>query len=70
MFNIGMPELVLILVLALVIFGPKELPKVGKAVGSGIKEFKKAATDLQKSIQVDEEVKPKKDSAVKQADGE
>jgi len=37
MFNIGFPELVLILVLALVIFGPKKLPEVGKALGNGIK---------------------------------
>jgi len=50
MFNIGTSELILILVLALVIFGPKKLPEIGRAIGSGLKEFRKSASDLQKSI--------------------
>jgi sec-independent protein translocase protein TatA len=45
-----MPELILILVIALVIFGPKKLPEVGKAVGAGISEFKRAVDGIQKSI--------------------
>lgn len=44
MFNFSMPELVLILVIALVVFGPGKLPEVGKALGKGIQEFKKATT--------------------------
>ncbi len=55
MANIGIPELILILVLALVIFGPKKLPEIGKALGSGLKEFKKASTDLQRSIELEVE---------------
>ncbi|KGX87903.1 twin-arginine translocase TatA/TatE family subunit [Pontibacillus litoralis] len=43
--NIGMPGLILILVIALVIFGPSKLPEIGKAFGSSLKEFKKATTD-------------------------
>jgi sec-independent protein translocase protein TatA len=39
-----MPELVLILVIALVVFGPGKLPEVGKALGKGIQEFRKATT--------------------------
>lgn len=45
MFNLGMSELVLILVIALVVFGPGKLPEVGKAIGKGIQEFKQATTN-------------------------
>lgn len=44
MFNLGMPELILILVIALVVFGPGKLPEVGKAVGRGISEFRRATS--------------------------
>ena len=46
MFGIGVPELLLILVIGLVVFGPGKLPEVGRAVGKGIREFKKATTAL------------------------
>lgn len=42
--NVGFPELILILALALIIFGPGKLPEVGRAVGKSIKEFKKATS--------------------------
>jgi sec-independent protein translocase protein TatA len=42
MFGIGAPELIIILVVALLIFGPGKLPEIGGAVGKGIKDFKKA----------------------------
>ncbi len=42
MFNLGMSELVLVLVIALVVFGPGKLPEVGKAIGKGIQEFRQA----------------------------
>jgi len=41
MFNFSMPELALVLVIALVVFGPGKLPEVGKALGKGIQEFKR-----------------------------
>ncbi len=41
MFGIGVPELVIILVIALVIFGPGKLPEIGSALGKGIRDFKK-----------------------------
>lgn len=44
--NIGIPGLILILVLALIIFGPSKLPEIGKAFGTSLNEFKKATKDL------------------------
>ncbi|MBS3987274.1 MAG: twin-arginine translocase TatA/TatE family subunit [Erysipelothrix sp.] len=55
---LGMWEIVLILIIALIIFGPGKLPEVGKAVGRGIKEFKSAAN----SITSDESEKEKKEA--------
>jgi len=49
--QIGLPSLILILVIALIIFGPSKLPEIGKAAGSSIKEFK----DATKGIVNDEE---------------
>lgn len=48
--SIGFPELILILVIALIIFGPGKLPDVGKALGRGIKEFKSASKEVQREI--------------------
>lgn len=50
MFNMGFGEVALILIIALIIFGPSKLPEVGKAVGKAINEFKKASQDIQKEI--------------------
>ncbi|SEA92630.1 sec-independent protein translocase protein TatA [Thalassobacillus cyri] len=44
--NIGIPGLILVLVIALIIFGPSKLPEIGKAFGSTLKEFKKATNEL------------------------
>ncbi|WP_156289189.1 twin-arginine translocase TatA/TatE family subunit [Oceanobacillus salinisoli] len=44
--GIGVPGLILILIIALVIFGPKKLPEIGKAAGDTLREFKKSANDL------------------------
>ncbi|OEH92819.1 twin-arginine translocase TatA/TatE family subunit [Bacillus solimangrovi] len=44
--NIGLPGLILILVIALVIFGPSKLPEIGKAFGNSLREFKNATNGL------------------------
>lgn len=44
--NIGIPGLILILVIALIIFGPKKLPEIGKAMGQTLREFKNSTKDL------------------------
>lgn len=50
MFGLGVPEVVFILVLALVIFGPKKLPEVGRVIGRGLSEFRRASTELQRTV--------------------
>lgn len=44
--SIGVPELIIILVVALIIFGPGKLPQVGKAVGNSIREFRNSSRDI------------------------
>ncbi|WP_042355357.1 twin-arginine translocase TatA/TatE family subunit [Bacillus rubiinfantis] len=48
--NIGVPGLILILVLALIIFGPKKLPEIGRAFGQTLKEFKKSTRELTEDV--------------------
>ena len=55
MWNIGMPELVIILVIALIIFGPRKLPELGRSLGKSIGEFKKASNELRNTL--DEEIR-------------
>jgi TatA/E family protein of Tat protein translocase len=46
MFGIGTPEIIIIVVVALLVFGPKRLPDIGKSLGKGLREFKKATTEF------------------------
>jgi sec-independent protein translocase protein TatB len=57
MFGIGMPEMILILAIALIVIGPKKLPEVAKSLGRALGEFKKATMDLKESMEVDRELK-------------
>ena len=56
--NIGAPELIIILVIALLILGPGKLPEVGASLGKSIREFRKASTDIQESVKVDVDTSP------------
>lgn len=59
--KIGVPELLIVLVIVLVLFGPKQLPKLSKIIGQSIRSFKEGA---EKSMEDDEEeVKPEKKAA-------
>ena len=50
MFNIGPMELILILIVALVVVGPKRLPEVGRTIGKSLREFRKAQDDVRRSL--------------------
>ena len=53
--SIGMPELIIILVIALIIFGPRKLPELGRSLGKSINEFKRASNELRNTLE--EEIK-------------
>ncbi|GGR63927.1 hypothetical protein GCM10008959_27580 [Deinococcus seoulensis] len=52
--NIGAPELLVILLVALVVFGPRKLPELGKSLGNGLREFRKSTQGLKDSISLEE----------------
>jgi sec-independent protein translocase protein TatA len=52
--SIGFGEIVLILLLALIIFGPRRLPEMGRTIGRSMREFRRAAADLRQELEVDE----------------
>ena len=56
MFGIGMPEMILILAVALIVIGPKKLPDLARSLGKAMGEFKKATRDLKESMQIDSEL--------------
>ncbi len=62
--SIGMPELVIILVIALIIFGPRKLPELGKSLGKSINEFKKASTELQNTLEKEIQIEDDKEKEV------
>ena len=61
MFGIGMPEVLLILAVALIVIGPKKLPDLAKSLGKAIGEFKKATHELKQSIDINSDLKGVKD---------
>ena len=53
--SIGMPELIIIMVIALIIFGPRKLPELGRSLGRSLQEFKRASNELKSTL--DEEIR-------------
>ena len=49
MWNLGFPEIVIIFIVALVIFGPRKLPELGRSLGKGLSEFKRASNELKRT---------------------
>lgn len=64
---IGMPELIIIFVIALIIFGPRKLPELGKSLGKSINEFKRASNELRNSLEDEIRVEEQRDAARKSA---
>jgi sec-independent protein translocase protein TatA len=63
--TIGMPELVVIFVIALIIFGPRRLPEIGRALGRSIAEFKHASNELRNTVE--EEIRIEEEKAARAA---
>lgn len=59
MGSLGIQEIIIILVIALIVFGPKKMPEIGKSLGKGIAEFKKASSELAKTWEEDVEADKK-----------
>jgi TatA/E family protein of Tat protein translocase len=64
--SVGMPELILIFVVALLVFGPKKLPEIGKSLGKGLAEFKRASDDLKRTIEDEIETGKREAASVRQ----
>jgi TatA/E family protein of Tat protein translocase len=62
MFGMGMPEIILILAVALIVLGPKKLPEIAKSLGRGIAEFKKATQEFKENIDVDNDLREARDA--------
>ncbi len=73
MFGIGMPELLLILAVALIVLGPKKLPEIARSLGRGLAEFRRTTDDVKREMQAaadDLDARPESDKADTEPSGE
>jgi TatA/E family protein of Tat protein translocase len=70
MFGIGMPEILVILAVALIVIGPKKLPDLAKTLGKAFGEFKRSVNDLKSSVEIDDEDQKKIESDSKEKNDE
>jgi sec-independent protein translocase protein TatA len=61
MGSLGMPEIIVIFILALIVFGPRKLPELGKTIGKGLAEFKKASNELKNTWEEEVRLDKEKD---------
>jgi sec-independent protein translocase protein TatA len=63
--SLGMPELVIIFVIALIVFGPRKLPELGKSLGKSLAEFKRASNELRNSLEEEIRVEEERERTTK-----
>ena len=66
--SIGMPELIVIFVIALIIFGPRKLPELGRSLGKGINEFKRASNELKSTFEEEVRIEEQRDKERQRAE--
>ena len=69
MFGIGLPELIIIMVIALIVIGPNKLPELAKAIGKGMAEFRKATREIKESLDPNGEIESARDDLVDSISG-
>ena len=69
MFGIGLPELIIIMIIALIVIGPSKLPDLARALGKGMAEFRKATQEIKDSLDLDEEIQGVKEDLVDSISG-
>ena len=67
MGSVGLPELIIIFTIALIVFGPRKLPELGKSLGKSIAEFKRASNELRNTLDEEIRAEERKSAAAQQA---
>jgi sec-independent protein translocase protein TatA len=63
--SLGMPELIVIFIIALIIFGPRKLPELGKSLGRSLSEFRRASNELRSTLEEEVRIEDQKAAAVR-----